>query len=81
MFLQLASGDYVNISAAVCIKRYDDPAIGSVFRIHFTEREIITVSDPEDVEKVGAALNRLVICHQVAVITTNSSMCLSDDRK
>jgi hypothetical protein len=62
MFLELRSGDYVNISAAVYVKQYDDPALGKVFRLHFTEREIVTISDPDDLQKVENALQILRDC-------------------
>jgi hypothetical protein len=60
MFLKLGAG-HVNIAAAVYVKQYDDPALGKVFRLHFTEREIITISDPDDLQKVEKALEILGI--------------------
>ena len=57
MFLKLANGNRVNVAAALYIREYNDPALGRVYRLHFTEQEIITVSDAGDVEKVKQALN------------------------
>ena len=59
VFVTLASGDRVNLGAVLYVREYNDPVLGTMYRLHFAEREIITVKDAEDVKKIREALDRL----------------------